>query len=146
MSLYRNLDDLYEIAKGYADEGEYQQAVDKIEEVLTYNSEYPSARELYQTWQRYAQMPDIPKGKNLYEEGKDEELLEYYRRSPKQLALDYISDPNSLTKDELERLIYEIDKKDEKILENSLPVDEPVLNKILERDSLELSNGFKIYL
>ena len=87
-----------------------------------------------------------PKGKNLYEEGKDEELLEYYRRSPKQLALDYISDPNSLTKDELERLIYEIDKKDEKILENSLPVDDPVLNKILERDSLELSNGFKIYL
>ena len=76
LSLYRNLDDLFRMAVSYADEGEYDQAVDKIEEVISYNPEYPSARELYQTWQRYRHMPNIPKGKNVYARAKRAQIVE----------------------------------------------------------------------
>ena len=86
------------------------------------------------------------KGKILNEERRFDELVAYYSKTPNKLALQYISDPKSLTEDEMERLIHEMDKKDEKILESQLPLDDPLIKKIMERKSHKLSDGSKIYL
>lgn len=86
------------------------------------------------------------KGKNLYLEGNYEELAKYYNKSCRKLAIQYISNPKSLTKDETERLFHEIGKNEEKYIENQLPLDDPLLKKIMERNSLKLSNGSKLYM
>jgi len=85
------------------------------------------------------------KGKKLHQESKYDEILEYYFKTPEQLALDYVSNPHSLTVDDQTRLIHEVEKREIKILENSLPVDDPILRKIIERESHKLSNGSKIF-
>ena len=87
-----------------------------------------------------------PKGNQLLITYSYDELREYYRKSPKQLAQEYISDPNSLTKDEIERLIHEAGKKEEELIESKLSIGDPILRKIIERDSHRLSNGSKILL
>jgi len=86
------------------------------------------------------------KGKKLYIEKNYEELAQYYNKSCKILAKKYLSNPKSLTKDEKERLIYEIGKSEENFLESQLPLDDPLLKKIMEKNSLKLANGSKIYL
>ena len=88
----------------------------------------------------------IPKGKLLYESQDFNGLYQYYQKSPKILALQYINNTKSLTNDEKLRLSHELTKKDIKVLENSLPADDPILRKIIERYSLELSSGYKIFL
>ena len=87
-----------------------------------------------------------PKGTELYSESRYNELREYYRKNPSQLAKEYISNPNSLTKDEIERLIHEASKKEEELIGNKLSIENPVLRKIIERNSHRLSNGSKLLL
>ena len=86
------------------------------------------------------------KGERLYNENKWEELIEYYKKEPNQLALDYTADQKSLTEDELERLIHEAGKNEEILIENKLSLEDPVLRKIIERKSRKLTNGSKIFL
>jgi len=86
------------------------------------------------------------KGKTLYYRKRNEELFEYYRKSPNQLASEYIINPKSLNEDELERLIHEAGKNEIRILENGLPADNPILRKIMAKFSLELSSGYKLFL
>lgn len=76
LSLYRDLNDLYKMALGRADEGEYRLAVEKIEEILYYDPEYPSAQELYQKWLGYSQISNIPKGNNVYARAKRAQIVE----------------------------------------------------------------------
>lgn len=87
-----------------------------------------------------------PKGKNLFKERKYEKLYKYFSKTSENIAMEYISNPVSLSVDEQERLIHEAREYEINILENNLTVDDPILKKIIERDSLELSNGFKIFL
>jgi len=86
------------------------------------------------------------KGKRLYERKNFVELLEYYSKTPENLAWEYISDPQSLTEEEMERFLHEAGRNEEKILENQLPIDDPMLKKLVEKDSVELSSGLKIFL
>jgi hypothetical protein len=85
-----------------------------------------------------------PKGTQLLSEWY--ELREYYRKSPHQLAQEYISDPKSLTKDKIERLIHEAGKEEEKLIEGQFSIEDPILRKIIERNSHRLSNGSEIFL
>ena len=87
-----------------------------------------------------------PKGTRLSHGSRYDELREYYRKNPNQLAKKYVSDPKSLTEDEIERLIHEAGKKEEKLIENKFSINDPVLSKIIGRDSHRLSNGSKIFL
>jgi len=86
------------------------------------------------------------KGKRLYERRSFLELLEYYSKTPENLAWEYISDPQSLTEEEMERFLHEAGRNEEKILENQLPINDPLLKKLVEKDSVELSSGLKIFL
>ena len=74
------------------------------------------------------------------------ELLKYYKKNPKTLALDYVSKPKSLTKDELERLVHEAGMWEIKYLEDHLQPEDSILNKIMVHSAVELSNGLKIFL
>lgn len=87
-----------------------------------------------------------PKGTQLQFESRYNELYEYYRKSPSLLAKEYVSDPSSLTEDEIERLIHEASKKEEELIESKLSIDDYILRKFIERDSHWLSNGTKILL
>ena len=87
-----------------------------------------------------------PKGKRLYRENKLEEFNEYYHKTPKHLALEYITTPNSLTDEEIERLIHEAGRNELKILEKELSVDDHILKKIMERNLYKLSNGSQLFL
>ncbi len=87
-----------------------------------------------------------PKGQQLFIFQSSHEVREYYRKSPKKLASQYISDPKSLTKDEIERLIHEASIPEKKLLENKLPPENPVLYEIIKRSAVELHNGLKILL
>jgi Leucine-rich repeat (LRR) protein len=87
-----------------------------------------------------------PKGRKLCKEERYEELFEYYHKTPQILTLEYVSNPVSLADDERERLIHEASKTEIKILENIMPINDPILIKIIKRNSRGLSSGFKIYL
>ena len=89
-------------------------------------------------------------------------LLEFYRRSTTDLAIQYVnqselkskSQPHTdLTDHEIERLIHEATQKDRMILENAvdskiLSQDDPILSQITARFSINLSdkNNLKILL
>ncbi|QEE14788.2 leucine-rich repeat domain-containing protein [Promethearchaeum syntrophicum] len=88
-----------------------------------------------------------PKGKNLiehYQHGNPEELYNYYRKSPSQLAQQYSDNLKSLTSDEEERLGWEAGHREREILELKLPPNDPILAKINKRLSISLKNGLKI--
>ena len=75
-----------------------------------------------------------------------DDLYKYYRKSPEELAIQYVSHPKSLSNDEIERLIHEAGKSEIKFLENNLAADNLILSKIINRLSVELSNTLKILL
>ncbi len=78
---------------------------------------------------------------------KDEKILqlyEYFKIPVIELALQYISDPTSLPLDQIDRLIRESDHDIRKILENSLPPNNPVILQISQRISFKTQNGYKI--
>jgi hypothetical protein len=85
------------------------------------------------------------KGRRLYERRRFIELLEYYHKTPGILASEYAFDPKSLTEDEMVRLIHEMGRNEEKILESRLSLKDPILRKIMERDSRELSSGLRLF-
>ena len=88
----------------------------------------------------------LPKGKSLYNSRRKNKLYEYYRKSPRTLAQQYITDSNSLTSDEKERLTHEAGHLEKKILELKVNPDDPILVQITERLAVELSNGLKMHL
>jgi hypothetical protein len=82
---------------------------------------------------------------NLFIPEKIDRLLEFFGKSPTELALQYRSDPKSLPKDQIERLIHEADSHTLKILEDDkysllLPND-PVIAQILRRFTVWIKNG-----
>jgi Leucine-rich repeat (LRR) protein len=86
------------------------------------------------------------KGIKLSQYSRDKkEFTAYYNKSPIQIALQYISEPTSLTNDEKERLVHEAGKIEINFLEMSLPPNDPILTKIIDKKSFDLSNGLKIF-
>ncbi len=72
-------------------------------------------------------------------------LLEFYKKSPTELALQYRTNPKSLPKDQIERLIHEADPDTLKILEDdehsNLSSNDPVVDKISRKFAVRTKNG-----
>ena len=76
VSLYRTIDQLFDLANRYADDGEYAKAISQIRKVLAINADYPEAQQLYEKWREYARVTGVPKGSNLYARAKRIQLIE----------------------------------------------------------------------
>ena len=82
--------------------------------------------------------------KELFIPEKVDLLYEYYKKNKFQLACQYKDDPKSLTDDEMERLLKEGDFEVLKLLQNSVPSNDPVLLKFIEKFAIWTKNGYKI--
>lgn len=113
-----------------------------------FNSDYltPKGTELYHTYgnctgeeiinRQGPRINPIEYHKNI--------LLEYYKYSPQKLAQMYVKNPDSLTKNEKERLIHEANHQNRTHLEEYLRPDDPVLIKISNRLKITLANNFQL--
>ena len=71
-------------------------------------------------------------------------LYDYYKRNKFELAYQYRDDPRSLSEDEIEKLLSEGNHEVLKILENSVPSNDPILLKMIEKFAIRTKKGFKI--
>lgn len=71
-------------------------------------------------------------------------IIEYYRKTPMELAQQYVETPEALTKNELERLGWEGGYKERQLLESNFSPDNPILKEISNRITHQLSSGFSI--
>ncbi len=76
VSLQRTVDQVFELAKGYASDGEYPKAIAQIRKVLTLSPDYPGAQELHEKWRSYARITGVPQGSNPYARAKRVQLIE----------------------------------------------------------------------
>lgn len=74
------------------------------------------------------------------------EIVELYRKSPMELAIQYSKNPKSLSEGEISRLCWEAETDERKILENTVPPNDPIFQLIDQRLSAKMKNGFKIFL
>ncbi|MBA7528016.1 hypothetical protein ES705_20199 [subsurface metagenome] len=74
-----------------------------------------------------------------------ERLYQYYRKTARQLAQKYITAPEKLLADQIDRLIHEVDPELRKILENNLPPSDPVISQISAKFTFESVNELKIF-
>ena len=76
---------------------------------------------------------------------KIDRLLQFYEKSPTELALQYRFDPKSLPKDQIDRLIHEADHQTLQILEDdefsTLPKNDPVIARISKKFAVKTQNG-----
>lgn len=70
----------------------------------------------------------------------------YYSKSPSQLAIQFYDAQNSLTNEEIERLIWEVSLKERELLEANFPADNKIIQRINERLSIRLNSGSKIII
>ena len=95
----------------------------------------------------YVYINYIEKLKSCYSDAYEEilkELIEYYKKSPRQLALQHADDQNALTDEEKERLAYEGGWKEREILELKVPPNDSILEEITKCLIIVFPNGFKI--
>lgn len=71
-------------------------------------------------------------------------IIEYYRKTPMELAQQYVENPDLLTESELERLGWEGRYQERQLLESNFPPDNMVLKEISKRLTHQLSSGLKI--
>lgn len=71
-------------------------------------------------------------------------LYDYNKRNIYELANQYRDGNKSLSEDEIERLLNEANHEVLKILENSVPSNDPILLKMIEKFSIRTKKGFKI--
>jgi len=76
VTLYRTIDEMFQCATGYANDGEYSKAIAQIKRVLDLDPEYPTAQESYEKWREYARISGVPKGSNPYARAKRVQLIE----------------------------------------------------------------------
>ena len=76
VSLYRTIDQLFNLATQYANDGEYAKAIFQVRRVLALNSDYPEAQQLHEKWREYARAAGVPRGANPYARAKRVQLIE----------------------------------------------------------------------
>ncbi len=76
VALFRINDELFEVANQRAQDGEYNQAIGYIRQLLDREPEYPEAQELYEKWREYARVRGVPRGSNPYARAKRVQLIE----------------------------------------------------------------------
>ena len=93
---------------------------------------------------------NINKNEHEFDQGKREKsirraaIVEFYRKTPMELAQQYIESPDFLSEDELERLGWEGGYQERQLLESSLPADHQLLIEISQRLTHELPSGLSI--
>ncbi|HPZ43825.1 MAG TPA: tetratricopeptide repeat protein [Bacillota bacterium] len=76
VSMYRTIDEIFELATGYANDGEYPKAIAQIKKVLDLDPNYPGGQESFEKWREYARISGVPKGSNPYARAKRVQLIE----------------------------------------------------------------------
>lgn len=76
VSINRSVQERFEIAVKYANEGDYAAAIGHIRQVLAVKPDYPTAQRLYETWREHARVSGVPKGSNPYARAKRVQLIE----------------------------------------------------------------------
>ena len=76
VSAFRTVDEIYNLALRYADEGEYHMAISQIKKVLAIEPKNQEALSLYEKWREYARVTGVPKGSNPYARAKQVQLVE----------------------------------------------------------------------
>ena len=71
-------------------------------------------------------------------------LLFFYKKSSHELAQQYVSDSKSVNEGEIERLIWESNLDDRKLLENNVSPENLVLNQISQRLKIPLNLDFSL--
>lgn len=74
-----------------------------------------------------------------------EQIQNYYRKTTTELIQQYISNSESISEDELERIIWEANIEDRNALESNFPSDNVALQKINHRLKFDLSSGGSIF-
>ncbi|MHA1719360.1 MAG: hypothetical protein ACTSWX_00680, partial [Promethearchaeota archaeon] len=72
------------------------------------------------------------------------EAKKFYQKSSHDLAQQYVSDRESLNEDEIERLVWEADLDDRKLLENNVSKNDPVIIEISKRLKIPLNSNFSL--
>ena len=111
----------------YSDE-----AFDELEYEFSINNDYDGLKRLHTD---YAPDPEIFK-----------EIVELYKKSSMELAIQYTENPKSLTEGEFSRLWWEAEKDERKLLENIVPPNDKIFQRIDQRLSTKTEKGFNIYL
>jgi len=83
VSLYRTIEQLFDLANRYANDGEYAKAISQIRKVLAINADYPEAQQFHERWREYARETGVPRGTNTYARAKRIQLIE---RDPERAA------------------------------------------------------------
>lgn len=76
VSAFRTVDEMFNLALRYAEEGEYNSAIGQIKKVLAVEPENSKAQTLHEKWREYARVTGVPKGKNPYARAKQVQLIE----------------------------------------------------------------------
>nr|WP_147662592.1 hypothetical protein [Candidatus Prometheoarchaeum syntrophicum] len=74
-----------------------------------------------------------------------DQIMNYYKKTTTELIQQYISDPNSISDDELERIIWEANIEDRNALESNFPSENVVIQKINQRLKFNLLSGESIF-
>ena len=76
VSLHRTPREMFSLALKFADDGEYPKAIAQIRKVLSFDSNYPQARDHYEKWREYARATTVPRGTNPFARAKRAQLVE----------------------------------------------------------------------
>jgi predicted Zn-dependent protease len=76
VSLYRTIEQLFNLAIQYANDGKYAKAIAQIRKVMAHNPDYPEAQQLYEKWREYARLSGVPRGSNYYARARRVQLIE----------------------------------------------------------------------
>jgi tetratricopeptide (TPR) repeat protein len=76
VSRQRDIQQIFDLAVNYANDGEYEKANAQIKLVLAQNPNYPQARAFYDDWREFARAKGVPRGSNPYARAKRKQLIE----------------------------------------------------------------------
>ena len=82
---------------------------------------------------------------SLFHLEKIEILYNYYKKTSLEIAYQYRDNTESLSNDEIERLIHESDYRILRIMEPFLSPKDPVISKIISKNTFNLNKGLKIF-
>jgi tetratricopeptide (TPR) repeat protein len=96
VSLYRTIEQLFNLAIQYANDGDYSKAIAQARKVLALNPDYPEAQQLHEKWREYARLSGVPRGSNSYARARRVQLIEKDLDKAASLFLDAIKRGDNL--------------------------------------------------
>lgn len=117
VTLHRSLDQMFERAVAYANDGDYSKAIALVKKVLDANPNFPSAQDAYEKWREYARVSGIPRGSNPYARAKRVQLVEKDLERAAKLLRDAIKQGDNVESalKDLAALLVQLGRPDEAI-------------------------------